>query len=69
VHPEIMRAIAEQQNADRIRQAERRHAAAQVPRAPGRVRRFLNAFGRMLIESGALSYDTVGSYPDEEENA
>jgi hypothetical protein len=66
MHPELLRQLAEQQNTERTRHAERRRLAAQVTRAPGPVRRFLNAFGRMITEAGAEHYDTIGSYPDED---
>jgi hypothetical protein len=69
VHPELLRQLAAERDSARLQHAERRRLAAQVPRVPGRVRRLLNAFGRMLIEAGAAHYDTVGSYPDEEEGS
>jgi transposase len=66
MHPELLRQLAAERDSARLQHAERRRLAAQVTRAPSPVRRFLNAFGRMVTEAGAARYDTAGSYPDED---
>lgn len=54
MHPELIRAIAEQQDRDR----RERLTSALRTRPHGRVMRWLRKIGASTVEAGAVQYDT-----------